>query len=136
MCDVRKGTSTRKPRLNPQLVAQVAQIFPAPLKTIKKDIIAKDVSSKESSGKVRTEKKRQSTEGKSVNKKWRPPRLKNVDRSNAETHAIAVNNVTVLITEYKPKVKKTVSDTSGRSSSASSDNGSQSESSTDARGDF
>ncbi|XP_041348312.1 RING1 and YY1-binding protein-like isoform X2 [Gigantopelta aegis] len=35
MCDVRKGTSTRKPRINPQLVAQqVAQQFapPAPPK--------------------------------------------------------------------------------------------------------
>ena len=29
MCDIRKGTSTRKPRINPQLVAQqVAQQFP------------------------------------------------------------------------------------------------------------
>lgn len=32
MCDVRKGTSTRKPKINPQLVAQqVAQQFAAPL---------------------------------------------------------------------------------------------------------
>lgn len=32
MCDVRKGTSTRKPKLNPQLVAQqVAQQYAAPL---------------------------------------------------------------------------------------------------------
>lgn len=32
MCDVRKGTSTRKPRINPQIVAQqVAQQFAGPL---------------------------------------------------------------------------------------------------------
>ncbi|KAL4226655.1 hypothetical protein ACF0H5_014636 [Mactra antiquata] len=32
MCDVRKGTSTRKPKINPQLVAQqVAQQYAAPL---------------------------------------------------------------------------------------------------------
>ena len=36
MCDVRKGTSTRKPRLNAELVAaQVAQVIPPkPKKTI------------------------------------------------------------------------------------------------------
>lgn len=38
--------------------------------------------------------------------------------------------MTVVITEYQPKAKKTLSD---QSSSASSENGSQSESSTDAR---
>lgn len=32
-----------------------------------------------------------------------PARLKNVDRSTARTLEVAVNSVTVLITEYKPK---------------------------------
>lgn len=61
------------------------------------------------------------------------PRLKNVDRSTAQTREVTVNNVTVYITEYKPKLKKTTSDQSGQSSSASSENGSHSESSTDAK---
>ncbi|KAG8239857.1 hypothetical protein J437_LFUL019463 [Ladona fulva] len=59
--------------------------------------------------------------------------MKNVDRSTAQHREVTVNNVTVIITEFKPKLKKTVSDQSGQSSSTSSENGSQSESSVDAR---
>ena len=33
-------------------------------------------------------------------------RLKNVDRSSATYHSVTVNDVTVVITEFKPKVKK------------------------------
>ncbi|KAJ7376387.1 YY1-associated factor 2 [Desmophyllum pertusum] len=77
MCDVRKGTSTRKPRLNSQLVAQqVAQQFvtsPPPLKKVL---------------------------GKRPFKKIRP-RLKNVDRSSAQHMAVTVGNITVIITDYK-----------------------------------
>ncbi|KAJ9599740.1 hypothetical protein L9F63_026413, partial [Diploptera punctata] len=54
-------------------------------------------------------------------------------RSTAQTWEVTVNNVTVIVTEYQPKSKKSVSDQSGRMSSASSENGSQSESSVDAR---
>lgn len=61
-----------------------------------------------------------------------PPRLKNIDRSTAETNEVTVNNVTVIITEYKPKIKKN-SDQSGLSSSASSENGSQHDSNQDSR---
>lgn len=61
-----------------------------------------------------------------------PPRLKNIDRSTAQTNEVTVNNVTVVITEYKPKVKKS-SDQSGLSSSASSENGSQHDSNQDSR---
>jgi hypothetical protein len=32
--------------------------------------------------------------------------LKNVDRSSATYHSVTVNDVTVVITEFKPKVKK------------------------------
>lgn len=114
MCDVRKGTSTRKPRINPQLVAQqVAQQYsPVPNKTHKKE-----------GHKDKSEKKQSAHSNHS-------PRLKNVDRSSAQTREVTVNNVTVVITEYKPKTKKTLSD---QSSTTSSENGSHSESSTDAR---
>ncbi|XP_066997147.1 RING1 and YY1-binding protein isoform X2 [Anabrus simplex] len=136
MCDIRKGTSTRKPRINPQLVAQqVAQQYsPTPPKTNKKEGVFKEGSGgKESAAKEKPEKKNSGPENKSVKKSWYPPRLKNVDRSTAQTREVTVNNVTVFITEYKPKLKKNGSDESGQSSSASSENGSQSESSTDAR---
>ncbi|XP_075218583.1 ring and YY1 binding protein isoform X2 [Lycorma delicatula] len=121
MCDVRKGTSTRKPRINPQLVAQqVAQQYnPTPAKAHKKE-----------GHKEKSEKKRLALNNKSGKKSWHPPRLKNVDRSSAQTREVTVNNVTVVITEYKAKAKKPLSD---QSSSTSSENGSQSESSTDAR---
>ncbi|KAF4532610.1 hypothetical protein B566_EDAN013515 [Ephemera danica] len=121
MCDVRKGTSTRKPRINPQLVAQqVAQQFTPTQSKPKKE-----------GGRDKSEKR--SLSDKMMKKSRHPPRLKNVDRSSAQHREVTVNNVTVIITEYKPKLKKTVSDQSGQSSSASSENGSHSESSTDAR---
>lgn len=59
-----------------------------------------------------------------------PPRLKNIDRSTAQTNEVTVNNVTVTITEYKPKVKKA----SDQSSNASSEGGNQHDSSQDSRG--
>ena len=33
-------------------------------------------------------------------------RLKNVDRSSATYHSVTVDDFTVVITEFKPKVKK------------------------------
>ncbi|KXJ13503.1 YY1-associated factor 2 [Exaiptasia diaphana] len=77
MCDVRKGTSTRKPRINAQLVAQqVAQQY-IPALPVKK-----------------------TPNKKPFNKKMRP-RLHNVDRSSAQHMAVTVGNVTVIITDYK-----------------------------------
>lgn len=111
MCDVRKGTSTRKPRINPQLVAQqvASQFLPA------------------TSGSSNFKKERK--DKKALKKRRHPPRLKNVDRSTAQTREVTVNSVTVVITEYKPKIKTAETVTS----SSSSDHGSQSESSMDAR---
>lgn len=108
ICDVRKGTSTRKPRLNPQLVAQqvASQFLPAS-----------------------SNQKKEKKDKKSLKKRRHPPRLKNIDRSSGQTREVTVNSVTVVITEYKPKSK--TSDTI--TSSSSSDHGSQSESSMDAR---
>ena len=34
---------------------------------------------------------------------FRPPRLKNVDRSTARSMEVTVGNVTVVITDYQPK---------------------------------
>ena len=36
----------------------------------------------------------------------RIPRLKNVDRNSATYHSVTVNDLTVVITEFKPKVIK------------------------------
>lgn len=124
MCDVRKGTSTRKPRINPQLVAQqVAQQQYVPLLKPGK---------KEGSGGGGTTsgvKEKERKMDKPRRKNRHPPRLKNIDRSTAQTNEVTVNNVTVTITEYKPKVKKG----SDQSSNASSEGGSQHDSSQDSR---
>uniref|UniRef100_A0A2P2I365 YY1-associated factor 2-like n=1 Tax=Hirondellea gigas TaxID=1518452 RepID=A0A2P2I365_9CRUS len=99
MCDVRKGTSTRKPRLNAELVAaQVAQVIP-PVK-VKKERPHKD---RKVDGTKHTFKGR--------------PRLKNVDRSTAEHNAVTVNNVTVIITEFQLKQKANSNASGGAASS-------------------
>jgi len=100
MCDIRKGTSTRKPRLNAQLVAQqVAQQFAAPPKEKKERIGKKD--------KGRDEHGSTSHSGSSHKRPNRPPRLKNIDRSSGVSMEVTVNNVTVVITDYKPKKERT-----------------------------
>ncbi|CAG9857789.1 unnamed protein product [Phyllotreta striolata] len=116
MCDVRKGTSTRKPRINPQLVAQqVAQQFlPA-------------TSNGAAKQQHQQQQQRDRKDKKALKKRRHPPRLKNIDRSSAQTREVTVNSVTVVITEYKPMVKSAEAATSGSSSD------SQSESSMDAR---
>lgn len=121
MCDVRKGTSTRKPRINPQLVAQqVAQQQYVPLLKPGK---------KEGSGGSSGIKEKERKLDKLRRKNRHPPRLKNIDRSTAQSNEVTVNNVTVTITEYKPKVKKG----SDQSSNASSEGGSQHDSNQDSR---
>ncbi|CAB3982474.1 YY1-associated factor 2 [Paramuricea clavata] len=77
MCDVRKGTSTRKPRLNQQIVAQQG---------------AHKFSSATVNGKK--------LNGKKMPRKIRP-RLKNIDRSSAQEVSVTVGNITVTITDYK-----------------------------------
>ncbi|XP_066965118.1 YY1-associated factor 2 isoform X2 [Macrobrachium rosenbergii] len=134
MCDVRKGTSTRrmstlrhdrhsvrKPRLNAELVAaQVAQVVPPKVKKSER----KD---RERKGEGRTLQKGR-------------PRLKNIDRSTAQHNAVTVNNVTVIITEYQPKQRKTSSGNSSATTNgdtsqimSSSEAGSISDASTDTR---
>lgn len=124
MCDVRKGTSTRKPRINPQLVAQQAaqQQYVPLLKPGKKEGSG---GGSTTSGVKEKERKLD----KLRRKNRHPPRLKNIDRSTAQSNEVTVNNVTVTITEYKPKVKKG----SDQSSNASSEGGSQHDSNQDSR---
>ncbi|XP_066579964.1 YY1-associated factor 2 isoform X2 [Amia ocellicauda] len=111
MCDVRKGTSTRKPRPVSQLVAQqVTQQFASPTqpKKEKKDKTEKETTLKKNS-----------------HKKMRP-RLKNVDRSSAQHLEVTVGDLTVIITDFKEKAKSTPT-----SSATSADQHSQSGSSSD-----
>lgn len=98
MCDVRKGTSTRKPRLNSALVAQQAatQAFPGASGTPAQN--SKTPGSKTSRNKNKRSKY--------------PARLKNIDRSSGQTREVTVNSVTVVITEYKPKSTVTRHDSS------------------------
>ncbi|KAL4641454.1 YY1-associated factor 2-like isoform X1 [Arapaima gigas] len=116
MCDVRKGTSTRKPRPVAQLVAQqVTQQFASPTQPKKEK---KEKTDKEKGEKEPTLKK-------SSHKKMRP-RLKNVDRSSAQHLEVTVGDLTVIITDFKEKTKP-----SPASGAASGDQHSQSSSSSD-----
>ena len=90
ICDVRKGTSTRKPKLNQHIVAQqeatrlVGQMPHSPL----------SVSPKEEHHEPRTK----HTEAKTPKSK-----LKDFDRSNPITLPVTVNDVTFMFTEYRQK---------------------------------
>ncbi|KAG5267845.1 hypothetical protein AALO_G00226480 [Alosa alosa] len=118
MCDVRKGTSTRKPRPVSQLVAQqVTQQFASPLQPKKEK---KERTDKERSDKEPTLKK-------NSHKKMRP-RLKNIDRSSAQHLEVTVGDLTVIITDFKEKAKPT---STSSSSAASADHHSQSGSGSD-----
>ncbi|XP_077986075.1 YY1-associated factor 2-like [Glandiceps talaboti] len=120
MCDVRKGTSTRKPRLNPHIVSQQVAVIPPPPPKQNRNHAAKKSPLSASS---------------STSKKIRP-RLKNIDRSSGTQMAVTVNNVTVIITDYKEKSNhkfSTPSSTisSSPSSSQESTNGDNNNSSLD-----
>ncbi|XP_028811409.1 YY1-associated factor 2 [Denticeps clupeoides] len=118
MCDVRKGTSTRKPRPVSQLVAQqVTQQFASPTQPKKEK---KEKTDKEKNDKEPTLKK-------NGHKKMRP-RLKNIDRSSAQHLEVTVGDLTVIITDFKEKTKPT---STSSSSVASADHHSQSGSSSD-----
>ncbi|XP_064633388.1 RING1 and YY1-binding protein-like [Lineus longissimus] len=140
MCDVRKGTSTRKPRANQQIVAaQIAQQYvpPPPLKKERPDrplqsatlsslklepddeLKDEDDDGEQTDEEIIPSKERRthldsSSSSSTISqnstqrrtKKLRPPRLKNIDRSSAQHMAVTVNNVTVIITDYKPKERR------------------------------
>uniref|UniRef100_A0AAR2LMU3 RanBP2-type domain-containing protein n=1 Tax=Pygocentrus nattereri TaxID=42514 RepID=A0AAR2LMU3_PYGNA len=151
ICDVRKGTSTRKPRINSQLVAQqVAQQYatPPPPKKEKKErpekpekerkdrekeitpAITKKPNSKKTRPKTDSHQsppsERNSIQsGKSTTKTKNShisrPKLKNVDRSTAQQLAITVGNVTVIITDFKEKTRSSSTSSSTVTSSAGSE---------------
>ncbi|XP_062852787.1 RING1 and YY1-binding protein B [Trichomycterus rosablanca] len=183
ICDVRKGTSTRKPRINSQLVAQqVAQQFatPPPAKKEKREKPERPEKEKveaerpernlpevEQPVKERTELETEHPEKEKKDgekeitptlpkkpscKKTRPkvdihhsppsernsiqsgksttktknshisrPKLKNVDRSTAQQLAITVGNVTVIITDFKEKIRSSSTSSSTVTSSAGSE---------------
>uniref|UniRef100_H3DEY3 YY1 associated factor 2 n=1 Tax=Tetraodon nigroviridis TaxID=99883 RepID=H3DEY3_TETNG len=114
MCDVRKGTSTRKPRPVSQLVAQqVNQQFAAP--PHKKDRKERsDRSEKEAAMRRKS------------NKKMRP-RLKNIDRSSARNLEVTVGDLTVIITDFKEKAKPVSTSASAASADQHSPSGSSSD---------
>ncbi|XP_067950438.1 YY1-associated factor 2-like [Watersipora subatra] len=92
MCDTRKGTSTRKPRTN----QQQAIIHQVSLQQTKKEKSVKKPKFK------------------------RPARLKNIDRSTAHHMVVTAGDVTVIITDYKPKAMTDAS-TSGLDGSLADD---------------
>lgn len=148
MCDVRKGTSTRKPRLNPDIVAlQQAQALtppppafspvtpaeqpntsvsvPSPVPSSSKSEAAFEPptaleeeepepepepittpSPSPSASKVTKKASTSSAKKSEARKAQNKARLKNVDRSSATYHSVTVDDFTVVITEFKPKVKK------------------------------
>ncbi|XP_043564995.1 YY1-associated factor 2 isoform X7 [Chiloscyllium plagiosum] len=108
MCDVRKGTSTRKPRPVSQLVAQqVTQQFASPTqpKKEKKDKGEKEKNEKETVSKKNSHKKTR-------------PRLKNVDRSSAQHLEVTVGDLTVIITDFKEKARSAPAATATSSTTA------------------
>ncbi|KAM3858795.1 YY1-associated factor 2-like isoform 2-T2 [Diretmus argenteus] len=117
MCDVRKGTSTRKPRPVSQLVSQqqVTQQFASPTqpKKEKKERVEREKSDREPALK------------KNSHKKMRP-RLKNIDRSSAQHLEVTVGDLTVIITDFKEKAKPSSSSTAS-AADHHSQNGSGSE---------
>ncbi|XP_049617448.1 YY1-associated factor 2 isoform X1 [Syngnathus scovelli] len=109
MCDVRKGTSTRKPRPVSQLVSQQQAtqqfVLPSQPKKEKKERVEREKSDKEPALKKNTHKRMR-------------PRLKNIDRSSAQHLEVTVGDLTVIITDFKEKARP--SSTSASSSSAAS----------------
>ncbi|XP_029378602.1 YY1-associated factor 2-like isoform X1 [Echeneis naucrates] len=131
MCDVRKGTSTRKPRPVSQLVAQqVNQQFAPPThpKKEKKEKSEKDRSDKEPTLKKKSHKKMRYF---SILFLFFPPssrpRLKNIDRSSAQHLEVTVGDLTVIITDFKEKAKPTSTSTSAASADQHSQSGSSSD---------
>ncbi|KAK2081930.1 hypothetical protein P7K49_040067 [Saguinus oedipus] len=154
ICDVRKGTSTRKPRINSQLVAQQYATPPPPKKEKKEKVEKQDKEKPEKDKEISP-----SVTKKNTNKKTKPksgilkdppseansiqsanattktsetnhtsrPQLKNVDRSTAQQLAVTVGNVTV-ITDFKEKTRSSSTSSSTVTSSAGSEQQNQSSS--------
>uniref|UniRef100_A0A3Q2EFD8 RING1 and YY1 binding protein b n=1 Tax=Cyprinodon variegatus TaxID=28743 RepID=A0A3Q2EFD8_CYPVA len=137
ICDVRKGTSTRKPRINSQLAAQQSAqqyTMPPPPKKDRRErsertdkeqgeIPEKDKSEKEQPIKDKPDREKEITPAvtKKPSSKKTKPKLKNIDRSTAQQLAITVGNVTVIITDFKEKTRSSSTSSSTITSSAGSE---------------
>jgi len=122
MCDVRKGTSTRKPRLSQHIVAQqeatrlVAQMpqYPSQHSVSSNKECSSDKEDEdeeeeeEDSEDVEDPKPKSATESTKKTNKLHKPKLKDIDRSSPVTMAVTVNNVTVMFTEYSHNHTQTV----------------------------
>ena len=151
MCDVRKGTSTRKSRINPDLVAVQVQhaLLPPPLPPkllsgmYKEEEQEEEDEEDDQEGTSHQDMPPPASPAESLeagpstssastpkNSKKAPPKpkaaakpasnrskFKNVDRKNAHVEEITVDGVSVVITEYKMKVKKEKKDTGSGNSS-------------------
>ncbi|XP_023337004.1 RING1 and YY1-binding protein isoform X2 [Eurytemora carolleeae] len=126
MCSIRKGTSTRKPKLNPDMVEVQVQkhafMPPSPLIRFPREEQPRPSSSASNEANQSFEDVEEAGPS-SKPKKMKTPakprtpkapgasgagrgKLKNIDRKNGTVHAITVDNVTISITEYKLKPKK------------------------------
>nr|BBC18312.1 Ring finger protein [Polyandrocarpa misakiensis] len=99
VCDVRKGTSTRKPRLNQQIVAQqeaTRLVTMAQMPTTSPPLAKKSKDELEKSPEPSEFRKR---------KRMKKARchIRGIDRSSCDTYKITVNDNTVVITEFKTK---------------------------------
>jgi len=134
MCQIRKGTSTRKPKLNPDMVEVQVQkhAFTPPSPHVRGYMHDRPGSSASNdatyqdddddagpSGKapkkikmmefpgISAVKQRKTTKPKKVKEETAAKGKKmNVDRKTGTVHEVTVDNVTISITEYKVKSKK------------------------------
>ena len=117
MCDVRKGTSTRKSRINPDLVAvqvQQALLPPPPPQRPGFNPLGEPSSShgtdeigEPSPGPSTQKKPKAVPKPRKPRQNIRQSKLKDVDHSTATTMDVTVDDVTIQITEYKLKKKET-----------------------------
>lgn len=134
MCSIRKGTSTRKTKLNPDMVEVQVQkhAFTPPSPHVRfpredmrdtrpassdaghayhDDAEEAGPSSASKAKKLKTsaavpKPRTPKTPGTAAGVVGSRGKLKNIDRKNATVHSVTVDNVTINITEYKLKHKK------------------------------
>lgn len=122
MCDVRKGTSTRKPKPNPQLVAQqVAQQLPPPPPKREKHPHKKperpDLSETDTSQDTDSARRPEPKDTNGV--KETPSRHgKSKDFMPGMSLEVTVGDLTVVITDYEPKSNHKRSSTDSQDSSS------------------
>lgn len=112
MCNVRKGTSTRKPRLNQLIVAQqeATRAMAQSAGDAFKDFLTEEETEEEKEADEEKWKKMSKAESwekvekSPVEKKIpRPPKAKSGGADKNVTLAVTVNNQTIMFTEFKTK---------------------------------